>query len=80
MVLYVQTVSIQRPSGMQGKLTLEVALELYRIGPAPSCDYSSAMESDDEHDSQALTERAQERELIVSATGTYKRLGALRAF
>jgi hypothetical protein len=65
---------------MQSKTTLEVELELYRIGPAPNADYSSDMESDDERDSQAVPEKDQELELIVSATGIYKRLGALRAF
>lgn len=72
-----QTVAIHRPEGVQNKTTLEVELELYRIGPAPSSDYHSDMESDDDSESEAAKP---EQELIVSATAIYKRLGALRVF
>lgn len=77
-----QTVSIQRPSGTQSKVAIEVALELYRIGPAPCSDYHSDMESDDESESQGegADPASQKRELVVFATAIYKRLGALRAF
>lgn len=40
------------------------------------------MESEDDHESEvcAAASKSQERELVVSATAIYKKLGALRAF
>ena len=75
-----QTLSIERPGGTQSKVALTVALELYRIGPAPCSDYHSDMESDDESEAGGAAYTSQQRELVVSATAIYKRLGALRAF
>lgn len=73
-----QTVSIQRPTGLQSKVSIEVALELYRLGPAPRADYSSDFESGD--DNAEETPQDLKPELVVSANAIFKRLGALRAF
>jgi hypothetical protein len=75
-----QTVDIRRPSSMQGKVSLEVQVELYRLTNRAQADYApDGFPVSSSSGGDSITDEYG-NELLVSATGIYKRLGALRAF